>query len=66
MVTYRIIRNTTNNMAMWRLWARALGEKIGENNKRADKVAFIRTMIILQAIVTNVLIVVNIVINWLK
>lgn len=66
MVTYRIIRNTTNNMAMWRLWARALGEKIGENNKRADKVAFIRTMIILQAIVTNVLIAVNIVINWLK
>jgi len=53
-------------MAMWRLWARALGEKIGENNKRADKVAFIRTMIILQAIVTNVLIAVNIVINWLK
>lgn len=50
---------------MWRLWARALGEKIGENNKRADKVAFIRTMIILQAIVTNVLIAINIIINWL-
>lgn len=50
---------------MWRLWARALGEKVGEDNKRADKVAFIRTMIILQAIVTNVLIAINIIINWL-
>lgn len=50
---------------MWRLWARALGEKIGENNKRADRVAFIRTIIILQAIITNVLIAINIIINWL-
>ena len=50
---------------MWRLWARALGEKVGEDNKRADRVAFIRTMIILQAIITNVLIAINIIINWL-
>ena len=50
---------------MWRLWARALGEKVGENNKRADKVAFIRTVIILQAIITNILIAINIIINWL-
>ena len=51
---------------MWRLWARALGEKVGEDNKRADKVAWIRTVIIIQAIVTNVLIAINIIINWLK
>jgi hypothetical protein len=50
---------------MWRLWARALGEKVGEDNKRADRVAFIRTIIILQAIITNVLIAINIIINWL-
>lgn len=50
---------------MWRLWARALGEKVGEDNNRADRVAFIRTIIILQAIVTNVLIAINIIINWL-
>lgn len=50
---------------MWRLWARALGEKVGEDNKRADRVAFIRTIIILQAIVTNILIAINIIINWL-
>lgn len=50
---------------LWRLWARALGEKVG-GKEEADKVAFIRTMIIIQAVVTNVLIAINIIINWLK
>ena len=49
----------------WRLWAKALGEKIGED-KEADKIAMWRTMIILQAIITNVLISINILITWLK
>jgi len=48
----------------WKLWARALGEKVGEDNKRADKVAWIRTFIILQAIITNILISINILISW--
>jgi hypothetical protein len=51
---------------LWRLWAKALGEKIGETNKEADKVAFFRTLIILQAIITNVLISINILVTWLK
>ena len=51
---------------LWRLWAKALGEKIGESNKEADKVAFFRSMIILQAVITNILISLNIVLNWLK
>ena len=50
----------------WKLWARALGEKIGETNARADKVARIRTFFILQAIITNILISINILLNWLK
>ena len=29
---------------MWRLWARALGEKIGETKKEADAVARFRTI----------------------
>ena len=49
---------------MWRLWCRALGEKIGEDNRRADIVAIIRTIIILQAIITNVLISINIALLW--
>ena len=50
--------------SFWRLWARALGEKIGEDNKRADRVAWKRTFIILKAVITNILISINIIINW--
>ena len=51
---------------MWKLWARALGEKIGEDNTRADKVAWVRTFIILQAIITNMFISINILLEWLN
>lgn len=44
----------------WRSWARALGEKTGETDKDADRVAMFRTLIILQAIITNLLICWNI------
>lgn len=46
----------------WRIWAKALGEKAEEN---ADTVAFVRTSLITQAIITNILISINIIINWL-
>lgn len=49
----------------WRHWARALGEKVGESNKDADVVAFWRTLIILQAIITNLFIVINILKGWI-
>jgi hypothetical protein len=48
----------------WRTWARALGEKVGEDSKRADRVALVRTLLILQAVITNLLIVMNILKNW--
>ena len=51
---------------VWRLWAKALGEKIGETNKEADKVAFFRTIIILQAVITNIFISLNILLTWIK
>ena len=50
---------------MWRLWAKALGEKIGDTNTEADKAALFRTFIILQAIITNILISINIILNWI-
>lgn len=50
----------------WRTWARALGEKTGETSKKADRVAFVRTLLIAQAVITNVLIAINILINWFK
>ena len=48
---------------LWRIWAKALGEKAGTNNE-ADKVAWVRTFLILQAIVTNMFIIANAVRHW--
>jgi hypothetical protein len=45
---------------IWRIWAKALGEKAAEN---ADTV--VRTLLIAQAVITNILISINIIINWL-
>ena len=50
----------------WRLWAKALGEKVGQNKKEADAVARFRTIIVIQAVIANVLISLNIIITWLK
>ena len=50
---------------LWRLWAKALGEKIG-NNKEADQIAMLRTLVIIQAVITNILISINIIIHWIK
>jgi len=50
-------------MTIWRLWAKALGEKAGSTDE-ADIVALIRTLIILQAILCNFFIVANIIKNW--
>jgi len=44
---------------MWRLWCKALGEKAIPDDKEADKVAFIRSILILQAIITNSFIILN-------
>ena len=48
---------------LWRIWAKALGEKVGTNNE-ADKVAWVRTFLILQAIVTNMFIIANALRHW--
>lgn len=49
---------------MWRLWAKALGEKAGANNNEADKVAFIRTLIVLFYILTNAVIIAGVIRHW--
>ena len=47
----------------WKYWARALGSKEG-GSREADKVALLRTLIVLQAVVTNAFIVYNILRKW--
>ena len=44
---------------------RALGEKIGEDDKRADRVAIVRTCIVLYAVTVDTFILLNILKNWL-
>lgn len=48
----------------WRYWAKALGEKAGETDYEADKVAIIRTVLAGFNVITCVFIIANIVHNW--
>jgi len=53
-------------MNIWKVWCKALGEKSGTTDRQSDGIAFVRTFLVLQAIVTNIFIVSNILINWYK
>ena len=44
---------------MWRIWAKALGEKATPCDKESDKVALVRTLLIVQSVVTNLFIIAN-------
>ena len=48
----------------WRIWAKALGAKEGKNDREADIIAGIRTLIFVSYLVTNVAIVANAVRHW--
>jgi hypothetical protein len=49
---------------MWKLWAKALGEKSSSDNKEADKIAIIRTIIVLIYIITNFFIIAGVLRHW--
>lgn len=49
---------------IWRIWAKALGEKSGNTNEEADSIAFIRTVIVLTYLITNIVIVAGVVRHW--
>ena len=51
---------------IWKIWCKALGEKSGINDRQSDGIAFVRTMLVLQAIITNLFIIANILIGWYK
>jgi len=48
----------------WRLWAKALGEKASNDNSEADKIALVRTFIVMVYIVTNLFIIAGIIRHW--
>ena len=49
---------------VWRIWAKALGQKDGRNDREADIIAGIRTLIFVSYMVTNMAIVANAVRHW--
>ena len=50
--------------SLWRIWAKALGAKEGRDDREADIIASIRTLIFISYLVTNVAIVANAVRHW--
>jgi len=57
-----MVRETTKRL--WRLWAKAIGEKAGDTDEEADKIACVRTLIVLSYIVTNCFIVAGVIRHW--
>ena len=49
---------------MWRIWAKALGEKYGRNDREADTIACIRTLIFVSYLVTNAFIISGVIRHW--
>jgi hypothetical protein len=51
-------------MKCWKVWCKALGEKSGTTDRQSDGIAFVRTLLVLQAVITNLFIVANIIRTW--
>ena len=49
---------------MWRIWAKALGQKDGRNDREADIVAGIRTLIFVSYLATNLFIISGVIRHW--
>lgn len=49
---------------LWRLWAKALGEKSGSTDTEANLIAAIRTAIVTAYLITNAVIVAGVVRHW--
>ena len=49
---------------VWRIWAKALGEKSGKTDKEADRIALIRTAIVLCYVITNMFIIAGVIRHW--
>lgn len=48
----------------WRLWAKALGEKATQDDREADYVSYIRSIIFLTYLITNLFIISGVVRHW--
>jgi hypothetical protein len=49
---------------LWRLWAKAIGEKAGNTDNEADRIACFRTLIVLIYVITNFFIIAGVIRHW--
>jgi hypothetical protein len=49
---------------IWRIWAKALGQKEGRTDTEADSIALIRSLIVLFYIITNLVIIAGVIRHW--
>lgn len=49
---------------LWYIWAKALGQKEGRTDQEADRVALIRTVIVLFYVITNCFIIAGVIRHW--
>lgn len=49
---------------LWRIWSKALGEKAGSTDNEADKVAIVRSLIVVWYLITNLFIILNVLRHW--
>ena len=48
----------------WKFWTKALGEKSGSYDGETDKVAMVRTFIVLSCLITNIFIIAGVIRHW--
>jgi hypothetical protein len=49
---------------LWRVWAKALGEKSGASDREADYIAIVRSVIVILNFITCLFIIAGVIHNW--
>ena len=66
-IYYHLSMNLNDNSPLktvWRLWAKAIGEKAHKKDHVADQVAILRTVIFATYLITNCFIVAGVIRHW--
>jgi hypothetical protein len=61
---HQSIKDRQKKHSVWRLWAKALGEKASECDRESDKVAIIRTIVVGCNFITCLFIIAGIIRHW--
>ena len=56
-----VTRLHTKAKQIWRLWAKALGEKAGNSDEESDRIACVCTVIVLSYLLTNIFIILGVI-----